>query len=75
MRYLKVHLTDKEVIVDEYNQKLLDDFAFATKELHNHGAETSQKPAHRYEILYGEAYQRLVTAGLKPQIRTKYRPK
>lgn len=60
--------------MDEYNQKLLDDFASATKELHNHGAQDG-KQFHKYEILYGEAYQRLVTAGLKPQIRTKYRPK
>lgn len=58
----------------EQDEKLLEQFEAARKELHNHGANDG-KQFHRYETLYGEAYQNLVTAGLKPKLRTKYRPK
>jgi hypothetical protein len=60
--------------MSEEEQRLMDNFENARKELRNHGAQDG-KQFHRYETMYGEAYQLLVTAGLKPKLRTKYRPK
>jgi SPX domain protein involved in polyphosphate accumulation len=58
----------------EDHKKLIDDFEKARKELHDKSAKDG-KQFHKFETLYGEAYQKLVTAGLKPKLRTKYRPK
>jgi hypothetical protein len=58
----------------EQEQKLVEEFERARQELRAHGIEDG-KQFHRYETLYGEAYQRLVTAGLKPKLRVKLRPK
>jgi hypothetical protein len=60
-------MTDEE-------QRLIDNFEAARKDLRNNGANDG-KQFHRYETLYGEAYQLLVTAGIKPKLRKKYRPK
>jgi hypothetical protein len=46
-------------------RRLESDLAAAAKLLHGKGS--------RGEIRYGEAYQRLVQAGARPQIRKKYR--
>ena len=58
----------------EQEQILIDNFEKARQELRAHGIEDG-KQFHRYETLYGEAYQKLVTAGLKPKLRVKLRPK
>jgi hypothetical protein len=60
--------------VSEYIQKLYENLEAARKELHNHGAQDG-KQFHKYETLYGLAYQKLVTAGEKPKLRFKMRPR
>ena len=54
--------------------KLEENLEIARKELHNHGAQDG-KQFHKYETLYGLAYQKLVVAGARPKLRTKLRPK
>ena len=47
------------------------DLELASKALQNAAGRTAQGLENRY----GEAYQRLVRAGLRPQIRKRYRTK
>lgn len=57
----------------EREEKLLADYEKAYKDLRSYACEDS-KAVHRYETIYGAAYNRLVKAGLKPKLRMKYRP-
>lgn len=47
-----------------------DAFASATRSVHE---ALPGKPGFGNEAKYGEAYQRLVRLGVKPQLRLKYR--
>lgn len=53
------------------NDDLLADFERASKDLQKNA--TLASGAARIEKAYGTAYQALVAAGLKPQLRKKYR--
>lgn len=53
------------------NEDLLEDFNRASKELQRNATVSSG--AVRIEKNYAAAYQRLVAAGLKPQLKAKYR--
>ena len=59
--------------MDEKIEKLWEDFNKASVDLRKYACEDA-KAVHRYEIIYGTAYQKLVKAGLKPKLRMKYRP-
>jgi hypothetical protein len=59
--------------MDERIEQLEEAFAKAHKDLKQYACEDA-KAVHRYEIIYGTAYQKLVKAGLKPKLRLKYRP-
>jgi|WetSurMetagenome_2_1015567.scaffolds.fasta_scaffold25750_7 hypothetical protein len=61
------------MIYSDEEQALLDNFEFTRKELHSKSCEDG-KQFWRYETLYGEAYHRLVVAGLRPKLKTRYRP-
>lgn len=54
-------------------QALVFQFEQARKNWHDKSCEDG-KQFHHYEKLYGLAYQKLVTAGIKPKLRMKYRP-
>lgn len=54
------------------NQTLLDKFEAARKQ--NAKCNTTSGGGVRDEKVYGAAYQELVKAGLRPQIKAKYRP-
>lgn len=54
-------------------QELEENFERARKELHAKGIQDG-KQFHRYENLYGLAYRKLVTAGLRPKLRLRHRP-
>ena len=52
-------------------QQLLDNFDAIRKHIHTDGMKDGVS---KYEYPYGVAYQKLVTAGLKPKLRMKHRP-
>jgi hypothetical protein len=56
----------------EYEQQITEDFEKARKDLRE--STKDGKQFHKYETLYGEAYSKLVTAGLKPKLRVDMRP-
>jgi hypothetical protein len=60
--------------MDEREAELIRDFELAQINLHKYSCEDA-KGVHKYEGIYGAAYQKLAKAGLKPRLRTKYRPR
>jgi len=56
------------------NEQLEEELEIARKELHNKSCEDG-KQFHKYETLYGLAYQKLVLIGARPKLRKKMRPK
>lgn len=54
--------------------RLEEAMEFARKELHSKSCGDG-KIFHRYETLYGLAYQKLVVAELRPKLRVKMRPR
>lgn len=58
--------------MSESRDDLERDLAAASRELAGTGVKASRN-SNKYERLYGIAYQNLVRAGYRPQLRKKYR--
>lgn len=56
--------------MSENNDRLISDFNAMSTQIKK---QTGGKAGEGFEKKYGQAYQALVKAGLKPQIRKKYR--
>lgn len=55
--------------MNETQEKTQRDFEGATRQVH---AQFVGKSGNRAEVEYGEAYQRMVVAGIAPKIKQKY---
>jgi hypothetical protein len=57
--------------MNEHDKELMDNFDRARKAIHSTGMSNG---VYKFELEYGLAYKKLVTAGLAPKLRIKYRP-